>query len=118
MNSYGVRCIFKCPKASFNKLNYLYEERITLWTAEDADEALDKAVDEAEAYADMNGFTYSGLAQSFWMFSAIDVSGVEVFSLLRESNVELELYLDIFFSNGDERQKSDQKAQSKSMPQF
>jgi hypothetical protein len=52
------------------------------------------------------------------MFSAIDVSGVEVFSLLRESNLELEPYLDIFFSNGDERQKSDQKAQSKSMPQF
>jgi hypothetical protein len=107
MNSYGVRCIFKCPKDSSNTLDYLYEERITVWKAEDADEAIDKAVAEAEAYADENGFTYTGLAQSFWMFTTINVSGIEVFSLLRESNLELEPYLDTFFSNGDERQKTD-----------
>lgn len=107
MNSYAVRCIFKCPKASFNTLDHLYEERITLWNAADADKAIDKAVDEAEAYADKNGFTYTGLAQSYWMFTAIAASGIEVFSLLRESNLELEPYLDTFFSNGDERQKTD-----------
>jgi hypothetical protein len=106
MNSFGVRCIFKCPKASFNKLDHLYEERITVWKAADADEAIDKAIDEAEEYADRNGFTYAGLAQSFWMFTVIDVNGAEVFSLLRESNLEIEAYLDTFFSNGAERQKS------------
>lgn len=112
MNTYGVRCIFKCPKASFNTLEYLYEERITLWNAEDADKAIDKAIDEAEAYADKNGLTYTGLAQSYWMFTAIDASGVEVFSLMRESDLELETYLDTFFSNGDERQKTDRDNQT------
>lgn len=41
------------------------------------------------------------------MFTKIDVSGVEVFSLLRESHLELESYLNTFFCNGDERQKTD-----------
>jgi hypothetical protein len=102
-----VRCIFKCPEASFNTLAHLYQERITVWKAEDADEAIDKAIEAAEAYADENDFTYTGLAQSFGMFTVIDVSGIEVFSLLRESNLEFELYLETFFSNGDERQKTD-----------
>lgn len=107
MNSYAVRCLFKCPKASFNTLDHLYEERITVWKADDVHKAIDKAVDEAKAYADKNNFTCAVLARSFWMFTKIDVSGVEVFSLLRESHLELESYLNTFFCNGDERQKTD-----------
>jgi hypothetical protein len=107
MNSYGVRCIFDCPKEEFNTLGYLYEERITVWKADDIDLALDRAIDEAKSYANTNRFTYSGLAQAFWMISPIDVDGVEVFSLLRESDLELDHYLSSFFSNGHERQKTD-----------
>ena len=107
MNSYGVRSVFDCPKEEFNTLAYLYEERVTVWKADDIDAALDRAIDEAKSYADANGFTYSGLAQAFWMFSRIDVNGVEVFSLLRESDLEIEQYLDSFFSNGHERHKND-----------
>jgi len=107
MNSYGIRCIFSCPKEDFNTLTYLYEERITVWTADDIDAALDRAINEAKSYADANEFTYSGLAQAFWMFTEIDVSGVEVFSLLRESDLEADVYLSLFFSTGHERQKKD-----------
>ena len=86
---------------------YRYEERITVWKADDIDAALDLAIDEAKSYADANGFSYAGLAQAFWMFSQIDVNGVEVFSLMRESDLEVDEYLESFFSNGHERQKKD-----------
>lgn len=107
MNSYGVRCIFDCPKAEFNTLRFLYEERITVWNAIDIDAALDRAIEEAGRYADSNGFSYTGLAQAFWMFTQIDGDGVEVFSLMRESDLEVEEYLEAFFSNGNERQKTE-----------
>ncbi len=113
MNSYGVRCIFECPKAGFNTLNHLYEERITVWTAETEDEAIDKAIEEAESYAKKHRCTYAGLAQSFWMFTQLDINGVEVFSLLRESNLEVTEYLNAFFStrkNAKEPMKNQPKA--------
>jgi hypothetical protein len=107
MNSYGVRCIFACPKEDFNTLTYLYEERITVWTTNDIDAVLDHAIDEAKSYAEENKFTYAGIAQAFWMFTEIDVNGIEVFSLLRESDLETDVYVSSFFSNGHERQKKD-----------
>ncbi|HVJ44788.1 MAG TPA: hypothetical protein VM511_00270 [Luteolibacter sp.] len=107
MNSYGVRCIFECPKAGFNTLAHLYEERITVWRAETEDEALDMAIGEANAYAGKHGLGYAGLAQSFWMFTDIDVNGVEVFSLMRESDLGATEYIDTFFDNGHERQRDD-----------
>ncbi len=112
MTSYTVRCVFECPRASFNTLKHLYEERITLWRAECEDEALDKATAEAEAYAKKNDFRYCGLAQSFWMFTDTDLDGVEVFSLLRESDLGVDQYLDSFFSSGHERQRTEDRRES------
>ncbi|GAA5118868.1 hypothetical protein JIN84_22525 [Luteolibacter yonseiensis] len=105
MNSYSVRCIFEVPKEHSNKSAFLYEERITIWRAKDIDEAIDKAAEEAEIYADSNSLSYTGLAQAYWMFTKTDLDGVEVFSLMRESGLKTDDYLDAFFSTGNERQK-------------
>jgi hypothetical protein len=105
MNSYSVRCIFEVPKADFNLLEFLYEERITVWRAADIDEALDKAVKEAEDYSEAYSLTYTGLAQAYWMFTETGLDGVEVFSLMRESNLSSDEYVNTFFSTGDERQQ-------------
>jgi hypothetical protein len=105
MNSYSVRCIFEVPKEDFNTLEFLYEERITVWRAADIDEALDKAVKEAEDYSEAYSFTYTGLAQAYWMISKADLDGVEVFSLMRESDLSADEYLNAFFSTGNERQQ-------------
>lgn len=105
MDSYSVRCVFEVPKENFNTLEFLYEERITIWCAEDMDEAIDKAVAEAGRYAEANSLSYTGLAQAYWMFTKTELSGVEVFSLMRESELPVESYLDAFFSTGNERQR-------------
>ena len=115
MNSYGVRCVFEAPTESFNTKRHLYEERITVWSAESLDDALDKAVAEANAYSEKHsGYRFSGLSQGFSMFPSIEADGVEVFSLLRESDLELDEYLDSFFSTGDERQQSDDRRTTES----
>ena len=84
---------------------HLYEERITIWVADDIDEAIKLAEQEAESYADSIDAEYLGLAQGFSLFEKIESSGTEVYSLLRESNLEPEKYLDRFFDTGDEHQR-------------
>jgi hypothetical protein len=110
MNSYGVRCIFACPKAAFNTLDYLYEERITVWRAKDINEALDRAIEEAYVYSRTHSFEYGGLAQAFWMFSELPIDGIEVFSLLRESNLHLEEYLSTFLAREPKDREKIQQA--------
>ena len=106
MNSYGIRCIFEHTPRHYNTLAHLYEERITVWVAESIDDALDLASTEAHKYCENDEFVeFTGLSQAFWMFEPIESHGAEVFSLMRESNLEQEAYLNHFFSTGDERQQ-------------
>ena len=108
MNSYSVRCIFICPTEDINRKKYLYEERITVWKGRDIDEALDKAENEAKEYCktfSIGEAQYTGTAQAFWIFQEVNIEGLEVFSLLRESDLGKHEYIEKFFSNGDERQR-------------
>ena len=66
-----------------------------------------EGIEEAKSYASQSLFKYLGLAQCFWMFTNIESDGVEVFSLLRESNLEAEQYLNAMFSTVNERQKKE-----------
>lgn len=107
MHSYGIRCVFELPTESINTKRFLYEERVTVWSAENIDQAIDLAEVEALAYCSgKNGARFTGFSQAFWMFQPIQISGMEVFSLIRESDLEQEDYLDRFFSTGDERQQT------------
>ncbi len=107
MNSYGVRCVIQIAPEDLNKKKFVYEERITIWRANDIDEAVDKAECEVKRYCEMETkHRFTGLSQAFWMFDEIEANGVEVFSLLRESNLEQDDYLNRFFSTEDERQQT------------
>ena len=100
---YTVRCVFR---AVVEVGQTTYEERITLWQASSAEEAIEKAEVEAEAYAgsiDEAEIEYVGLAQCFHLFDEPE-SGAEVFSLMRDSNLDVEEYLDTFFDSGAEHQ--------------
>jgi hypothetical protein len=93
---YAVRCIIDHGGT--------YEERITLWRAADAESAVELAEDEVESYAaSLGGSEYGGLAQ---VFALADVPGhgTEVFSLMRDSELGVNEYLDAFFDTGTERQ--------------
>lgn len=107
---YAVRCIFVSaetrPWSSMDLApgEAAYEERITLWRAASSEAAIELAEAEAEEYADIVDCEYTGLAQSYLCADAPD-QGVEVFSLIRRSQLEPDDYLDRHFDTGGEFQR-------------
>ena len=99
---YGVRCVFHWTEAAERP----YEERITLWRAADLDSALVLAEEEAREYAEHNGVSYVGLAQAYATGTEELAPGSEVFSLLRDSALPPEEYLDRFFDTGGEHRRT------------
>lgn len=100
---YSVRCVFGSDGESEDETTY--EERITLWHATSADEAIERAEAEAIAYADSIDEAevhYLGLAQCFHLFDD-PADGAEIFSLMRDSELEPDEYLDTYFDSGTER---------------
>ena len=82
----------------------LYEERITVWRASDQDAAIELAEVEADEYTVGSDLKYLGLAQCFELTGPL-ANGSEVFSLMRDSNLAAESYLNRFFTAGHERQR-------------
>ena len=105
MKTFTVRCLIQWKKRKGQKLENLYEERITAWEASSFDEAIELAEFEVQRYAKKEGFTALDLCQAFSPFENFSLphQGVEIFSLLRESNLDPETYLDTFFDTESER---------------
>jgi hypothetical protein len=78
---------------------------VTLWQAESFDQAISLAEAEAAEYAEQVHLKYVGLAQAY-LLSDPDppTSGAEVFSLVRDSDLAPNDYLNRFFDTGRERQ--------------
>ena len=95
---FSVRCVLKSEDS--------YEERITLWTADDFDAAIALAEAEAREHAKIVGMEYLGLAQAFHLFESDLRSGIEVFSLIRQSDLDPAAYLSAFFDTGTEFQRT------------
>ena len=93
----SVRCLYRWSEG-------VYEERITVWETDSLDEAIRMAEHEASDYVIGTDSEYLGLAQAYHMFDALE-SGSEVFSLVRESALGPDQYLDAFFETGTERQE-------------
>ena len=77
-----------------------------MWLATSFDDAIAQAEVEARDY-EQDGITYVEFAQAYRTFIEVPVGfeeGQEVFSLLRESELEVDEYLDTFFDTGRERQ--------------
>ena len=103
MSWYSVRCVFGVgPRSETGGATY--EERITLWRASSAEKAIARAEAEALQYATaLKGCTYLGLAQSYQLADEVR-DGAEVFSLMRDSELEPKEYLDVFLGVGTEHQ--------------
>ncbi|MEV6626622.1 hypothetical protein AB0M83_27520 [Amycolatopsis sp. NPDC051106] len=99
---YAVRCVFQWTEAEGRP----YEERITVWRAADFATALARAEAEAGEYAANSGVTYLGLAQAYATGEEVLRPGTEVFSLLRDSPLPPEQYLDRHFDTGSEHQNA------------
>ena len=100
MDWFAVRHVIKNADA--------YEERITLWQAEDADQAIRSAETEAARYAALwEDAAVLPMFQSFGL-SAAPSEGTEVFSLIRRSDLAADDYLSAFFDTGSELQEDAQ----------
>jgi hypothetical protein len=83
----------------------LFEERIVLIRAADFDEAFRRAEEEAKSYAEAVGGTYTGYASLYELAEEEIGDGAEVFSLMRDSDLPAEEYIEHFFATGNERQE-------------
>jgi hypothetical protein len=102
---YAVRCLFRLGKIA-GATGSAYEERVTLWRADSSTHAIQRAEHEAVAYArtiEESPDEYVGLAQCYRLADEPG-DGVEVFSLIRTSELEPDDYIDSFFDTGTERQ--------------
>ncbi|MEU4624889.1 hypothetical protein AB0G04_33570 [Actinoplanes sp. NPDC023801] len=98
---FSVRCVFRLDAED----PATYEERVTVWKAASFAEAVALAEADAVDYAtDVDG-EYLGLAQAYAMADELG-HGAEVFSLLRDSSLEPDDYMDAFFDTGSERAAS------------
>ena len=79
---------------------------MTIWRARSFDDAIAEAETDAAAYAGDpvdTGNEYLGLLQVYAMPEP-PAHGAEVFSLIRDSELDADAYLDQFFDTGRERQ--------------
>jgi hypothetical protein len=100
---FGVRCLFAHGRDEASG-TATYEERITIWPADDFEDAIRLAETEAGEYAQAVEATYLGLAQVYLMADDLG-PGAEVFSLIRESPLPPRAYIDAFFDTGTELQQ-------------
>jgi hypothetical protein len=98
---YTVRCLYGSPREK----GFVYEERITLWCTDSFENAITLAEKEAATYAAANRVEYLDLAQ-VCLLPGHPTSGAEVFSLVRDSDLGSDDYLDSFFDTGTERQST------------
>ena len=101
---FAVRCVFEWLGEAGDPRTY--EERLTLWRAGSLDEAIAKAEAEAAQYAQDADPALVPLdfAQAYALADEPGEGG-EVFSLLRDSDLDPSTYLDRHFDSGSERQQ-------------
>lgn len=98
---YSCKCIFVSTRDD-TTCDFTYEERITLWSAVDADSAIKLAEDEAVTYSKENQTKYTGFCTSFQLFDQ-PIDGKEIYSIIRNSDFDTEQYLDEHYDTGEER---------------
>lgn len=104
---YGAKCIFLHKDLGQGR-SRVYEERVVLIKAKNIDRAIERAEKEARKYAnDMDGCSYVGFVDVFHLFDSKLKSGTEVYSLMRDSKLGKNKYLDRFYDTGKERSKKE-----------
>jgi hypothetical protein len=104
---YGARSIYEVV-GSGSEANgtRLFEERVVLVEASSFDSAIAEAEQEALAYAHRDsGFVYLGYINVYKLVDERIKNKTEVYSLMRESVLAPQEYIDRFFDTGLERTK-------------
>src|SRR5262245_39167084 len=104
---YGARTVYKHIKdMSSSSSFHLYEERVIVIQALSFDDAIIEAEKEAREYAGENSeIKYLEFVNVFKLFADKIENRTEVYSLMRENNLDENGYLDRFFDTGFEKTK-------------
>ncbi len=107
---FAVRCVLALtPEPDDSAVNGTrpYEERLTLWFADSAEEAIELAESETREYlAAVDELDDAGpLVSQSYELEGEPGHGLEVFSLVRSSTLSPDEYVDRFFDTGDEHQR-------------
>jgi hypothetical protein len=103
---YGAKTVYQVESNTVQSPQKLYEERIIILKATSFDDAISEAEREAELYAhDESGIKYLGYVNVFKIFDEEIQDKTEVFSLMRESDLNSEEYIDRHLDTGTERTK-------------
>jgi hypothetical protein len=100
---FAVKCLFSHPARADASERFLYEERITLWRASSFQEAFALAEAEAAEYARSSTCTFVRATDSFHLFEDSVSHGSEVWSVMRGSGMEPELYAETFCATPRDR---------------
>lgn len=101
---YGAKTLYQVQTNTVESPKKLYEERVVILKASSLDNAIVEAEKEARQYAsDDSGITYLEYVNVFKLISQEIRDKTEVFSLMRESRLGANKYIDRYFNTGNER---------------
>lgn len=96
---YSVRSHYVSPARSGKRWMKTYEERIVLFEADNAADAIRQAEIEAAEYVEDIDAEVLPFFQSFMLFDEIG-QGAEIYSMMRDSRRRPDNYLDRYFDTG------------------
>ena len=102
---YGVRLVYRLTFAS----RRAFEERVLIVRADGFDSAIARAEQISRDDYENESTIYTNYAMAFHIFDENGdalVEGVEVFSLIRESDLDVDAYLNRFHDTGNERART------------
>lgn len=101
---YSVKSVFEHPRRARAEGATLYEERVVVLRARSLNDAIARGEEEALRYVgDDETVRYTGFISAFHLSSPRLTDGTEVYSLMRESSLSPDSYLDRFHDDGAER---------------
>lgn len=105
---YGAKCVF-LHTAIESRPGQVYEERVVLIRASSFEEAISKAEQEAEEYArDAEGCSYVGFVDIFHVYDERVGDRTEVYSLMRDSDLGVDQYIERFCDTDDGRAREEE----------
>jgi hypothetical protein len=104
---YSAKTVYKHDRLENGIYKAVFEERIVVFLAHDLDDAISKAEIEAAEYcAKGENVRYLNFVNVFKLFAERLTNGSEIYSLMRESELSADDYLDRFYDDGNERTKT------------
>lgn len=103
---YSVKCIFEHDGLAKGAEETVYEERVVILRAADFDDAIEQGEAEARDYAESIGdgsICYVGFISAYRTGERRVANRMEVYSLMRQTNLSREEFVTHYYDDGNER---------------